>query len=134
MKYAKSLLAAVASAAVVLGCASPLTRLSVYRYNVYNNGGYFFGEGRLELREDPDGASMRVVSGTPGVSNCVSVSQKVKVSRDEQFTTIIAEPLYTGCDLTKYEIRNDGKGGTRYAKVNGEWVRDQFDRGLTPKD
>lgn len=139
MKTNKSvlLLNAAAVAAVVAssvgGCASPDMRITEYRYNVYNNGGYFFGEGRLELHESPEGASVRIVSGTPGVSQCVSVLHPAKVTRDETYTTIVSQPAFANCDEEKYQIRNDGSGGVRYGFANGDWVKDQFNRGLTPK-
>lgn len=133
-KYFKTLLTASICATTLAGCTTPGTHLSTYRYNVFNNTGVRFGEGRLELSESPKGAKVRIVLATSEMSQCVASSLKASVTRDEIYTTIVTEPAFGNCDTVKFQIRNDGKGGTRYALVGGEWVKDQYDRGLTPKD
>ena len=54
------------------------------------------------------------------------------MTRTDATTTIELE-LITGCDPTRYVIRNDGSGGIREVKRNERWVNDTFDHGLTLK-
>lgn len=56
------------------------------------------------------------------------------MTRDAAYTAIVTDPAFGNCDQTKYEIRNDGTGGSRYTLVDGQWSKDQYDRGLTPRD
>lgn len=133
MKNLKSLLTAILCTVLLVGCATPNERLSVYNYSLYYSMGTMDRVGRLELLETPKGASVRIISGSNS-SQCVASRLSATVTRDDSFTTIVTDPAFGNCDSVKYQIRNDGKGGARYTLVGGEWIKDQYDRVLTPRD
>ena len=100
-------------------------------------GGFGVGAGRR--RKAGDGLcvgvrGLRIGSGViaGGQDACLRSEVPAIVTRTDATTTIELE-LITGCDPTRYVIRNDGSGGIREVKRNERWVNDTFDHGLTLK-
>lgn len=132
MKNLKAFVAVMMCVVGLLGCATPGERVSVYNYNLYFTLGNFDRAGDLVLRESSQGATVRIVAGV-GMSPCITSPLTATVTWDATYTTIETDPLFGNCDRTKYQIKNDGSGGSRYTFANGLWTKDAYDRGLTPK-
>jgi hypothetical protein len=55
------------------------------------------------------------------------------VTKTDALTIIeVTQPL-PGCEHFRYQIRNDGTGGTRETRVGDRWVTNKFDYDLTPR-
>ena len=89
-----------------------------------------FNLGAVTLEERDGKGYFRVIAG--GQDACLRSEVPAIVTRTDATTTIELE-LITGCDPTRYVIRNDGSGGIREVKRNERWVNDTFDHGLTLK-
>lgn len=86
----------------------------------------------VKLTESDGKAVFRMI--TPGRGDlCISAGDlPAEVQRAAEITTITVTPTLVGCEPFRYEIKNDGSGGTRLHRRHDRWVPDGFDHDLTP--
>jgi opacity protein-like surface antigen len=107
-----------------------------YRYYKLGPGGQYekdrFVAGTLSLMDEKDGkGTVRIVAGQGKGNNCTRGDLPAAVTKSDATTTLELQ-LLTGCDETRYVIRNDGSGGEREIRRNDKWVKDGYEHGLTP--
>ena len=107
-----------------------------YKYYRLGPGGQYekerFVVGSIALLDEKDGkGTVRIIAGQGKSNNCTRGDLPATVTKTDATTTIEVQ-LLTGCDETRYVIRNDGSGGEREIKRNDKWVKDGYEHGLTP--
>lgn len=123
--------------ALSLASVAALAQTQSWNYKSYlrdrTSGQYHkdkFVTSTVTLTEKDGKAVFRMIS--VGRDPCISASDlPAEVERSADLTTITVTPPLAGCEPFRYEIKNDGSGGTRLIRRNERWVPDGFDHDLT---
>lgn len=98
---------------------------SMGRYDKAN-----YVSGTIEVEQKGGESFFRMNSGRVDV--CYRGALPASVEKTEATTIIEVSKAVSGCEEFRYTIRNDGSGGFKETKRGDQWVRSQFDHGLTP--
>jgi hypothetical protein len=101
-----------------------------WNYQSYDvKSGEKSAQGTLKLTENGGVAKLRLMAGA--MNKCFSQDLDATVERTAVSITIVAEPIYHGCDKLRYILKADGTGGTREVWAADKWEMDPRDRVLT---
>jgi hypothetical protein len=86
-------------------------------------------DGYITLTENAGAAKLLLMAGR--MNKCFSQKLDAVVERTTDATTIVAEPIYRGCDKLRFVLKADGTGGTREVWAVDKWEMDPRNRVLT---